>query len=156
MAHAQPVPTPPGIIQGIEVLGFDTGRFHSWLCYSLLGQAIDKLGIRANDRGLLTTLLEAQQVTDMANSNRGTYDGTPEDVTWFPALITEYDTEQPVPSNSPVRHTSHSGPRSLSTSYASPSGPVLQRTAGRTPGRAVPVRAEPFVVQLTAVVAGLE
>lgn len=82
---AQPAPTPPGIIQGFEVLGFEHGRFHSWLCYGLLEEAVDKLGIRADDHGLLATLLEARQVT----GNRGTHDGTPEDVTWFPALITE-------------------------------------------------------------------
>jgi hypothetical protein len=64
---------------------------HTWLCYSLLGQAIDKLGVGVNDRGLLNSLREAQQVADMANRARGTREGTPEDVTWFPALITEMD-----------------------------------------------------------------
>jgi hypothetical protein len=87
---AKPAPTPPGTIHGFEVLGFEHGRFHSWLCYGLLDQAIGTLGIHANDNGLLATLLEAQQVTDMANTNRGAHDGTPEDVTWFPALITEH------------------------------------------------------------------
>ncbi|MEU8075192.1 hypothetical protein AB0B31_07055 [Catellatospora citrea] len=81
--------SPDGTVQGFEVLGFETGRFHSWLCYDLLGEAFDKLGIRTNDRGLLDTLAEARQVADMANSNRGTPEGTPEEVTWFPALIME-------------------------------------------------------------------
>lgn len=90
---AQLAPTPPGTVRGFEVLGFESGRFHSWLCYSLHSEALDKLGIRINDRGLLATLAEAQQVAAMANSNRGTHDGTPEEVTWFPALITEHDIE---------------------------------------------------------------
>lgn len=102
------VPAPTGKIQGFEVLGFEAGRFHTWLCYGLHDQARDKLNIHANNRGLLVTLAEAQQVTEMANTNRGTHDGTPEDVTWFPALITKYSTEQhtAVPPNPPTRHRS--------------------------------------------------
>ena len=30
----------------------------------------------------------------MANSNHGTHDGTPEEVTWFPSLITEHDIDE--------------------------------------------------------------
>ncbi|MFG3643001.1 hypothetical protein ACGF3C_22330 [Micromonospora sp. NPDC047762] len=87
---AQPVAAPPGRTLGFEVLGFDTGRFHSWLCYRLDTQARDKLGIRTGDAALLTSLDDAQRVADMANNNHGTHDGTPEDVSWFPALITEH------------------------------------------------------------------
>ncbi|GIG00752.1 hypothetical protein [Catellatospora citrea] len=83
--------SPDGTVQGFEVLGFETGRFHSWLCYDLLGEAFDKLGVRTNDHGLLDTLAQARQVADSANSSRGTPQGTPEEVTWFPALITEHD-----------------------------------------------------------------
>lgn len=91
---SQPSPTPAGKIQGFEVLGFEAGRFHSWLCYDLYRQAFNELGILVNDRGLLATLLDARRVADMANSNRGTHDGTPEDITWFAAIITEHDTAQ--------------------------------------------------------------
>ncbi|MGC4749185.1 hypothetical protein ACLQ28_26540 [Micromonospora sp. DT201] len=91
MNLAQPVATPPGTILGFEVLGFGTGRFHSWLCYRLDTQTPDKLGIRPGSAALLTTLDDAQRVADLANDNRGTHDGTPEDVTWFPALITEHN-----------------------------------------------------------------
>lgn len=89
---ASPVPARPGRIRGFEVLGFEAGRFHSWLCYDLLGDAVDTLGIHPNEQGLLTTLPEARQIANRANGNRGTPDGTPEDVTWFPALIIEYET----------------------------------------------------------------
>jgi hypothetical protein len=91
------VPTPTGTPQGFEVLGFESGRFHTWLCYGLHDQALDELNIHANSRGLLATLAEAQQVTEMGNTNRGAHDGTPTEVTWFPALITKHNTEQQTP-----------------------------------------------------------
>lgn len=94
MNLAQPAAAPAGTVQGFEVLGFEAGRFHSWLCYGLDTQALDELGIRPGNAGLLTTLNDALRVADMANSNRGAHDGTPEDVTWFPSLITEHDLDE--------------------------------------------------------------
>ncbi|GLZ02304.1 hypothetical protein [Actinoplanes sp. NBRC 103695] len=88
---AQPAAAPPGTVHGFEVLGFEAGRFHSWLCYRLDVQALDSLGIRTGNAGLLTTLDDALLVVDMATNYRGTDDGTPEDVTWFVSLITEHD-----------------------------------------------------------------
>ncbi|MGX6606469.1 hypothetical protein ACWKSP_30730 [Micromonosporaceae bacterium Da 78-11] len=88
---ARPTAAPPGTVHGFEVLGFDTGRFHGWLCYRLDTQAADRLGIPPGQAGLLTTLDDARRVADMANRNHGGHDSTPEDVTWFPALITEYE-----------------------------------------------------------------
>ncbi|XVV15900.1 hypothetical protein ACQP2X_16580 [Actinoplanes sp. CA-131856] len=80
---ARGTPPPAGRTLGFEVLGFEAGRFHSWLCYGLREQA-------TNEYGLLTSLAAARQVADRANSARGTVDGTPEEVTWFPARITGY------------------------------------------------------------------
>ncbi|MCX5064990.1 hypothetical protein OOJ91_03755 [Micromonospora lupini] len=98
MNLARPTAAPPGTVHGFEVLGFDIGlRLHSWLCYRLDTQALAKLGIRPGDSALLTTLDDAQRVADMANDNHGTHDGTPEDITWIPALITEHDIDE-VPS----------------------------------------------------------
>jgi hypothetical protein len=94
MNLAEPAAAPPGTVHGFEVVGFDTGRFHSWLCYRLDAQALGKLGIRPGNAALLTTLDDAQRVADMANDNHGTHDGTPEDVTWFPALITEHGIDE--------------------------------------------------------------
>ncbi|MEU8185432.1 hypothetical protein AB0B85_28080 [Micromonospora sp. NPDC049044] len=104
MNLAQPAAAPPGTILGFEVLGFIDGRFHSWLCYRLDTQALDKLGIRPGHSALLTTLDDAQRVADMANNNHGTHDGTPQDITWFPALITEHSTRtSAVHQNQPAR-----------------------------------------------------
>jgi hypothetical protein len=35
---------------------------------------------------------------DLANDNRGNHTGTPLDVTWFPALITEHDVDEAIRS----------------------------------------------------------
>ncbi|MEV6598775.1 hypothetical protein AB0M36_18225 [Actinoplanes sp. NPDC051346] len=84
---SQPTAAPPGTVEGFEVLGFDLGRIHTWLCYGLHEEGRERLGIRPGEGGLLTTLHDAERVADLANSNVG----TPEDITWFPALITEHD-----------------------------------------------------------------
>ncbi|WP_146169457.1 hypothetical protein [Actinoplanes italicus] len=76
---------------GFEVLGFDEGQFHSWLCYSLHRDAVVELGISPGEHGLLGTLAEARLVADMANRDRDSEDGFAGDCTWFPALISQYD-----------------------------------------------------------------
>jgi hypothetical protein len=57
--------------------------------------------------GLLTTLNDALRVADMANRNHGAHDRTPEEVIWFPALITEHLTDavtapSPEPAGPPI------------------------------------------------------
>ncbi|AEV85224.1 hypothetical protein ACWT_4204 [Actinoplanes sp. SE50] len=94
---AHPAAAPPGTIRGHEVLGFSGGRFHSWLCYRLDIPAAAELGVQAAGNALLSTLDDARRVADMANDNRGTPDGTPHDITWFPALITEHHDAAPAP-----------------------------------------------------------
>ncbi|MBO3741765.1 hypothetical protein [Actinoplanes flavus] len=84
---AQPTAAAPGTIQGFEVLGFEAGKFHSWLCYRLDTPALRELGIRPGNAGLLATADEAQRIADMANNDGG----TPEEITWFPVRITEHD-----------------------------------------------------------------
>ncbi|MFG3556639.1 hypothetical protein ACGGAQ_19880 [Micromonospora sp. NPDC047557] len=96
MNLTQPTAAPLGTTHGFEVLGFIGGRFHSWLCYRLDTQALAKLGIRPGSAALLTTLDDAQRVADMANNNRGAHDGTPLDIIWFPALITEHDVDEDI------------------------------------------------------------
>ncbi|SNY48047.1 hypothetical protein [Paractinoplanes atraurantiacus] len=69
---------PPEVpVLGFEVLGFDAGRFHSWLCY----------GLRNEGTAALTEMADAKRVADLADHERGTPYGTPEDVTWFPVRI---------------------------------------------------------------------
>jgi hypothetical protein len=82
---AEPAPTPPGTVLGFEVLGFDVGRFHSWLCHGTGGY--QEHGIRPGQAGLLTTLHDAQQVAGLLSSDQ-------DDTTWFPALITEHGTDR--------------------------------------------------------------
>ncbi|XVU28758.1 hypothetical protein ACQPZJ_17385 [Actinoplanes sp. CA-054009] len=82
---ARRIPAPAGRPLGFEVLGFDAGRFHSWLCYGLRDQATSA------QTGLLTSPAAAKRVAESANRARGTADGTPEDITWFPARITQHD-----------------------------------------------------------------
>jgi hypothetical protein len=85
---ARAMPPPGGSNIGFEVLGFDAGRCHSWLCYGLIDTAVRELAIRPNEHGQLATLADAVRLTDLANRDRGTPTGTPLDVTWFPAIIT--------------------------------------------------------------------
>lgn len=80
---------PVGEVRGFEVVGFEAGRLHSWLCYGLHEQAATELGIRPAGDGLLPGLAEARAVTAMANDDRGTPTGTPLDVTWFTLRIAE-------------------------------------------------------------------
>ncbi len=61
------------------------GRFHTWLCYSYLEEAA-VLGIRPNAHGLIGGLPEARRPADEINTGGG----SPEEVTWFPTLITEH------------------------------------------------------------------
>jgi hypothetical protein len=76
---------------GFEVLGFDEGQFHSWLCYSLHRDAAAELGVSPGEHGLISTLADARLVAGMANRDRGTADGFAGDCTWFPALISQHD-----------------------------------------------------------------
>ncbi|WP_326561171.1 hypothetical protein [Micromonospora sp. NBC_01796] len=88
---SEQVPTPAGTILGFDVLGFSAWLFHSRLCYGLDEQALEKLGIRPNEHGLLASLDEARQVAELTNNKRGEHDGTPFDVDWLPALITQHN-----------------------------------------------------------------
>ncbi|WP_412538720.1 hypothetical protein R8Z50_23050 [Longispora sp. K20-0274] len=81
----QPVAAPTGAVLGFEVVGFEAGRLHSWLCNSLQRAARDSLGIAVNQVGLLETLEQARAVAAMANRDPGT-----EEVDWVAARIVEH------------------------------------------------------------------
>ena len=51
---------------GYEVLGFEMGSFHSFICNSLENDFFEKLGIRFNNRGLISTYSEASKAADYA------------------------------------------------------------------------------------------
>lgn len=76
---------PGGRVLGFEVLGFEHGRFHTWLCYSYLERAAG-LGIHPNEHGLIGGLADATRLTGTINTDGS----TPEEVTWFPAMIGEH------------------------------------------------------------------
>ncbi|MEU8213174.1 hypothetical protein AB0B85_28700 [Micromonospora sp. NPDC049044] len=78
---------PAGTSLGFEILGFDMDRFRSWLCYGLIDTAIREPAIQPNEHGQLATLADAVRLADLANRGRGTPNGTPQDVTWFPTFI---------------------------------------------------------------------
>lgn len=95
---AEGAPPPAGHVLGFEVLGFDQGQFHTWLCYGLHRDVAKEFGIVANDRGLLGTLTEARLVADTANQGIWV-NGLAEEYTWFPVLITQHD-RTPIPAAS--------------------------------------------------------
>ncbi len=82
--------SPIGDPRGLEVLGLDFGRVHSWLCYDLHGEAVEAgHDLRLNRLGLPTVRQQAQDVAAMANAYRDIFKGTPSEITWFPVLVTE-------------------------------------------------------------------
>ncbi|MFD9595186.1 hypothetical protein ACFWA9_20875 [Kitasatospora sp. NPDC059973] len=71
---------------GWEVLGYDHGLLHSWLCNDLYREAVHALGVDTDDRGLLSGREAAERVATWAN---GLGDTKP--VTWFPAALVEWN-----------------------------------------------------------------
>ncbi|MFJ4092350.1 hypothetical protein ACIPYS_12290 [Kitasatospora sp. NPDC089913] len=92
LAHLDgPDPTPEpaegGRTLGWEVLGYDWGILHTWLCNDLHDDAVRRLGITTNDRGMLPDRATAERVATWANARDDT-----KPVTWFPATLLEWDT----------------------------------------------------------------
>ncbi|WP_190215014.1 hypothetical protein [Kitasatospora indigofera] len=109
---------------GWEVLGYDDGLLHSWLCNNPHEAGVRELGVATDpDRGLLPGGEAAARVAAWANARRDT-----KPVTWFPAALIEWDTPVegrtgPVASEAPVRRAAQ---------------PWWRRTSWRTgPSRAV-------------------
>jgi hypothetical protein len=63
---AMGVAPPVGQVLGFEVLGFDQGQLHTWLCYGLHKDAAEDLGVFPHERGLVSTLAEARLIADTA------------------------------------------------------------------------------------------
>lgn len=57
-----------GTLIGFEVLGYEWGGFHSWLCHSLETEIEQALGIRPGLDGLLPDLPAARSVADYTNA----------------------------------------------------------------------------------------
>ncbi|WP_405021305.1 hypothetical protein OHV05_34760 [Kitasatospora sp. NBC_00070] len=74
---------------GWEVLGYDIGMLHSWLCNNLYEDGVRELGVATDDdRGLLPDREAAVRVAAWANAR-----GDTKPVTWFPAALVEWDTQ---------------------------------------------------------------
>ncbi|MFJ4681685.1 hypothetical protein [Kitasatospora sp. NPDC088783] len=72
---------------GWEVLGYDYGLLHSWLCNDLYDDGVLSLGVGANEHGLLPDRDAAERVAAWANTR-----GDTKPVTWFPGALIEWDT----------------------------------------------------------------
>ncbi|WP_030693354.1 hypothetical protein [Streptomyces globisporus] len=71
---------------GWEVLGYDHGLLHTWLCNDLYEEGRLHLGVEADERGLLPDRKAALQVAAWANTR-----GDTKPVTWFPGALVEWD-----------------------------------------------------------------
>ena len=57
-------PAPGGKVLGWEVLGYEDGWFHSWLCNGLEVEVAEELNVRPNDRGFISCSAEAAIVAE--------------------------------------------------------------------------------------------
>lgn len=75
-----------GNILGYEILGFEFGGFHSYICNGLESEYYEKYKIKLNKNGFISTLEEAEILADYTNNGiKGT-----ESVLWLPWIILEY------------------------------------------------------------------
>ncbi|MEU3402192.1 hypothetical protein [Streptomyces filamentosus] len=72
---------------GWEVLGYDCGLLHTWLCNDLYEEGRLHLGVDTDERGLLPDRQAALRVAAWANTR-----GDTKPVTWFPGALIEWDT----------------------------------------------------------------
>lgn len=73
-------------VLGYEILGFEYGVFHSYICNGLEDDYYNKYKLKLNDNGLISTLEEAEMLSDYTNKE---IEGT-EPVLWLPWIILEY------------------------------------------------------------------
>ncbi|MCZ0983091.1 hypothetical protein O1L60_40175 [Streptomyces diastatochromogenes] len=71
---------------GWEVLGYDCGLLHTWLCNDLYQEGRLHLGVDTDERGLLPDGQAALRVAAWANTR-----GDAKPVTWFPGTLIEWD-----------------------------------------------------------------
>lgn len=82
------VPLPePGKILGWEVLAYEYGDYHSWLCFNLETDIANNLNVLPNEIGLIATPNEAEAVAAYCHQD----DAISIDLTWTPWLLVEYD-----------------------------------------------------------------
>ncbi len=77
---------PGGVGIGWEILGFEYGMFHSWLCNGLERDVSQVLSIRPNTNGLIGSLDDARRVADYC----GQESVGAEPALWQPWFLVEY------------------------------------------------------------------
>ncbi|RAP77228.1 hypothetical protein [Paenibacillus montanisoli] len=78
-----------GFILGFEILGYEYGTFHSYICNYLFDEYRQKFSFSLNENGFICTLKEAEQLAQYTNDE---IDGT-EPVLWLPWVVIEYPLE---------------------------------------------------------------
>jgi len=78
-----------GEVIGFEVLGYDMGSFHSWLCNGLEVDCYRAFNICPNRKGLIRNLEEAIEVAEYASRE----EVGAEPVLWQPWLVAQYPIE---------------------------------------------------------------
>lgn len=79
-------PEPAGEALGFELLVYDQGLSHSWLCNGLEKECHSKLGIFPNQHGLIKTFDDAKRCAEHVSSDRvGAEPGL-----WLPWLLMRY------------------------------------------------------------------
>jgi hypothetical protein len=81
-----------GVVLGWELLGFEHGMFHSWLCNGLERDVSQVLSIRPNTHGLISSLDDARRAADYC----GQESVGAEPALWQPWLVVEYSLPQPL------------------------------------------------------------
>ncbi|MFI5533946.1 hypothetical protein ACIA8O_35955 [Kitasatospora sp. NPDC051853] len=77
-----------GTVLGWEVVGYDLGNLHTWLCRDLHRDAVAELGVRTGPEGLLPSQADAEQVAAWAIAR-----GDTEPVVWFAAALVGWPVE---------------------------------------------------------------
>jgi hypothetical protein len=80
---------PGGQVLGYEILGYEYGTFHSWLCNRLEHEVHRHLQIRPNAHGLVGSLSEAERAATYCARD----DVKAEPALWLPWLIVQYPLE---------------------------------------------------------------
>ena len=76
-----------GSVLGFEILGYDMGTFHSYICNSLEEDYDKEFGFRLNSSGFISTIDEAKKLAEYTNQD--TVGAEP--VLWLPWVIVKYN-----------------------------------------------------------------
>ncbi|GHI01639.1 hypothetical protein [Neobacillus kokaensis] len=86
LKNKSPIEVEKSKLLGYEILGYEYGKFHSYLCNGLEKDYKEQFGFSLNEYGFISTLEEASRLCDYSNDEEiGT-----EPVLWLPWAIFEY------------------------------------------------------------------